>query len=177
MKDLREADIESPPGDHLGDYVAEYGDPYPATQDAWARSTVDEPADTTTTSRDAIDAVGEYAASPMKTGTMVRQVIPNDWAPGSMGLADGAQGGNLVEYDPYRTSIRVFNHSTGPVYVSPQTSRLPGPGSLMIPGRNTDNSVNSVEIRSTGPVFYFTTAGFVAGVEPVHLQWLVERYG
>jgi hypothetical protein len=162
--------------DHLG-LTTEMMDPYPATQEAWARSTVDEPSDTTSPPADVRQDVANFAAAPTKVATQVRQVAASDWAPNGYILADGVNSLPIASYDPYRARLVISNHSTGDVFISPDDTRAIGFGSLMIPGVDTDGSVHEVELRTTRQVYLYTQATYVAGSEPIQVQCYAERYG
>lgn len=174
---LEEVDLQSSnPADHLGDYRPEHGDPYPATTEAWARTVEPAPADTATLPADAMEDLSAYTAAPYKRGVGTRVVAAAEWAPGGLVLANGVQGYPLIERDPYRRSVRISNHADGPIYIAPTSTRVTGIGSLMIPGRDAGGAVHAIELFTTAAVYVFTLSTFIAGPEPVHVQYCAERY-
>lgn len=173
MQGLQEADIESPPGDHLGDYTAGHGDPYPATQEAWARSTEDVPGRNHEASGEVMNDFDRYAAQPMRYARPVRIAACDTWAPLMWLLPDGANAFQAIDGDYNRRSITFWNHSTGDVFVAPTPTRSIGHGALLIPGGGT--SFRRLEV--TGPIWVFTLSTYVAGAAAAQLTALVERYG
>lgn len=173
MEGLREADFDSPPGDHLGDYTEGHGDPYPATQEAWARSTEVMPGGTHERPGEVMADFDRFATQPMRYARPVRIAGCDVWAPLQWLLADGASAFQLIEGDPNRRAITIWNHSTGDVYIAPTPTRQIGHGSLIIPGGGTFTR----RLEVTGAVWLFTLAGYVAGAAAVQVSALVERYG
>lgn len=178
MTELQEVDIDSPPGDHLGDYRAELGDPYPATREAHARQTELLPGETHRDPEEVRQDFARFGAVPWKLGTPARIVTPSDWAPNGYVLGSGVQQFRIAERDPHRARVVVTNYATGPVYLAPTPTRSVGFGSLFLPAADLAVGLTpSVTIRTTAEVWLFTLAGFTPGTEPVHVQVLLERYG
>lgn len=173
----REVDHDAADVDHLGDRV-ELVDPYPLTRAAWRAAQQTLPGDVHADPEEVAGDMAGYAAAPHKTGTQVRPVTPSSWFPDGRQLADGAQAFLLVEEDPYRTRTTVYNHATGPIWLSPTPTRAAGTGALLVPGWDPlTGIVHHREIRSWGRIYLFTLAGFVAGAEPIHVQAVTERWG
>lgn len=174
---LGEVDIDSPPNDHLGDYV-ELTDPYPTSRAAWARTTQTLPGEAHADPDEIRDSMGSYAAAPHKVGTQVRPVAPSLWYPMGRILTDGAQSMLLVDEDPQRTRTVVHNHALGPVWLAPTPTRSPGDGALYVPGYDPlTGVVHDREIRAWGRIYLFTLDGFTAGTSPIHVQVVTERWG
>lgn len=177
MDELEEVDLVSPANDHLGDYAADKGDPYPATQEAQQRTTVMLPGDYHADPDQVRNDVGVFASDPWRQGTQTREVTPDAWHPFGRLLNDGVQGLKLVEKDPHRTRLVVYNHADGPIWLASTPSRQPGDGALLIPARDSNGRVHWRELKTTADVWLFTLTGFLGGGQPVHVQVIAERWG
>lgn len=175
---LEEVDQVSNPADHLGDYRPEMGDPYPATREAQARSTVTLPGEAHRDPDEVREDFARYGAQPSRLGTLTRELAATDWNANGHILADGVQGFVIADEDQQRVSLTVWNHADGGVFIAPTPTRSLGFGALYIPGRDlVSGVVHSRTLRCTGKVYVFTLAGFIAGSEPVHVQTYMERWG
>lgn len=175
MVDLIEADIESTAADHWGDYTKEHGDPYPATQAAQAKVTEDVRGDRYEDPEEVRTDLDAFATQPMKYARPVRVAPADQWGAMSYGLADGGQGFQAVGIDPTRRSVTIYNHSTGGIFIAPSSTRIAGAGAHYIPGVS-GGIVNSRRLETSGEVYVFTLATFVAGAEPVQVSIYFERY-
>lgn len=172
-----EVDHDAPSSDHLGDRN-ELSDPYPLTRAAHSPALRKVPGDVHADPEQVRQDMGAYAAAPWKAGTQVRPIVPAGWFPFGRLLADGAQRFWLVEEDPQRQRVTIYNHATGAIWLAPTASSSPGAGALYVPGYDAAvGVVHSREIRSWARVYLFTIDGFVAGTEPVHVQVITERWG
>lgn len=178
MTDLIEADREAPGNDHWSDYTKDHGDPYPATIEAWARTTEPVPAGDATRPAEAMNDADRYATAPWRYATPVREISGDQWGGNGYLLADGVNRPfRIVEDDPHRVGVTVYNHSDGDIWVAPVSAGQPGAGAVLIPGRDTIGSVHSREILSTKEVWCFTTSTYIAGVRPVQVQTVYTRHG
>lgn len=175
MTNLIEADIESPGDDHWGDYTKEYGDPYPATIEAQARVVTDIRADRYEDPDEVRRDLDAFATQPFKYARPVRLAPADQW--GALGylLVAGPQNMKIVEQDPTRRALTIYNHSTGGIFIAPTSTQQVGAGALYIPGA-TAGSVPARRIETSGDVYLFTLLGYVPGTEPVQVSVLFERY-
>lgn len=172
-----EVDHDATGSDHLGDR-AELSDPYPHTRAAYNRSLQQVPGDVYADPAQVRHDMGGYAAAPWRQGVQTRPVTPAGWFPFGRILTDGVNRMWLVEEDPQRYRVTVYNHATGPIWLAPTPTTSPGDGALYLPGYDSAvGIVHSREIRSWAKVYLFTTSTFTAGAEPVHVQVVTERWG
>lgn len=173
---LSEVDQVDPTG-HLGDYT-ELTSPYPTSRAAWRDAQQVLPDDVHADPDEVKQDMAGYAAVPHRVGTQVRNVVASEWFANSYLLPDGAQGFQLLEFDPQRTYVEITNHSAaGDVYLSVGSQRMAGAGSLYVPMRQsgTGGRCFAKTLRTTAEVWAFTLADFVQGAAPVTLQIYGER--
>jgi len=179
MSTLELADIQGPDNDHWGDYTKDHGDPYPATQEAYARVTDPLPEDSTARPADAMGAATGYAVAPWRMGTQTREVAAASWHPHSHVLPAGINAYELVEYDEQRISVEVVNYGDGDVYLSNSAQRTIGTGTRFL--RGTGGVAGAIPDRcllhTTARIYVFTLPGYAPGGGPVQLQVTAERYG
>lgn len=168
MPPPQEVDIESPPNDHLGDYVELQG-PYEAATAA-QRQVEMEPDNSRADPDDVKQAFGTYGAAPYSQGTQVRQVMPDTAHPSGFILNPGANTAQEVApWDPYRTSVKFINHTPADVYLSPDPNQGAGWGSMvLIPGQEYTSHARS-------KWYLFTLAAFT-NPDAKEVTVVTERY-
>jgi hypothetical protein len=171
-----EVDLDAGQGDHIGD-LTEAADPNPTTRAAHSSSMQFQPGETHTNPEEAGEDLARYASSPLGHGVGVRQVVSHEWNGNTFGLTAGAQAWQLAEFDPNRSYLRVWNWCDGgPIFLANSPVQTPGPGVIVVPARDaTSGQVQSVDFRSTAPVFLFTTPAFALGAGLTYVSWQIER--
>lgn len=160
-------------GDHLGD-ATELLDPYPLTKAAQSKALTLIAEAFRTDPEEAAVALALYAGMQTRHGLSVRPVVAPEWSGNTFQLTAGVNSFQLADEDPYRTLIVVRNQSDGEVYVANSPGQLAGPGSILLPARDSTGTVHELPIRSTAPVWLWTDATYVATNSAV-VTWYIER--
>jgi len=166
-------EVDQSGGDHLGD-AAELVDPYPLTRAAQSRALTVQRGDTHTNPEEAAEAVAGFAGNQTRHGLSVRAIVAPEWSGNTFELSAGVNAFQVADEDPHRIVLLIRNLADGYVYVSNSPTQLPGPGSILLPPLVATRPPAELSIRSTAPVWLWTTAAF-APSSSFAVVWYVER--